>query len=96
MANRLVGSVYILDTTTANLSYINGRISAIGFYGADTTARLTLTYVSSTLDSIVAFAPATLGSIPWDDHKSFGPGFQMADTMRVLNLTAGTGWIYFV
>ena len=93
MANRIAGNVLIVDSSLSNLPYLNARVLAASFYGSDTTARLTITYVSSTLDSIIAFAPNVTGGGPWSANQVLG-GVQVADTMRVLLLTAGTGYLY--
>lgn len=94
MANRIRGRVYIIDSATINLDYIPMQITGIGFYGVDTTARLNLVLASDTRDSIVAFAPDVLGGNPWSKFYPMG-GWMVSDTLRVLTLIAGTGWIYF-
>ena len=88
-----IGNLYILNVTTDNLSMPDSlKIQAIGFYGSDTTSKLVLTTVSNTNNAIVAFGP-TVTAGPWSDHKFFG-GWYMTDTLRVLSLVNGTGWIY--
>lgn len=93
MANRIVGNIYIIDSGLQNLSYINHKLLAVGFYGANSASTMTLTMVSSTLDAIVAFANITAGSASWADYAQLG-GVYVSDTIRVLNLVAGTGWLY--
>lgn len=94
MANRIVGNVYIIDSTLTNLSYLFAKIRGVALYGTDSTSRLTITYVSSTADAI--FALGNQINSPGTTGITFGgDGFTVADTMRVLLLTAGTGFIYF-
>ena len=93
MANRIRGRVYIIDSATINLDYLPMPILGVGFYGIDTTARLVLTLASNTLDSIVAMAPDVLGANPWSKFYPMG-GWLISDTLRVLQVTAGTGYIY--
>ena len=93
MANRIVGNVIIVDSATINLPYVNANIRGVALYGVDSTSRLNITYVSSTLDTI--FALGNQINSPGLSGLTFGgDGFQVADTMRVLTLTAGTGYIY--
>lgn len=93
MANRIAGNIYIIDSGLQNLSYINHKVLAAGFYGVGTTATMTLVYASNTNDAIVAFAPNVTGAGNWDDYAQLG-GVYISDTIRVLNLVSGTGWLY--
>ena len=94
MANRVVGNVLIVDSATINLPYFNMNVRGVALYGTDSTSRLNLTYVSSTLDTV--FALGNQINSPGLSGMTFGgPGFAVADTLRVLTLTAGTGYIYF-
>lgn len=96
MANRILGNVYLLDSGLQTLSFpTKASIRAIALYGADTTARLVLTLVSDTRDAVVALANPV--HFPNTTGITFGgdTGWAVADTLRVLNLTAGTGYIYF-
>ena len=93
MANRVVGNVIIVDSATINLPYLAANIRGVALYGTDSTSRLNITYVSSTLDTI--FALGNQINSPGLSGLTFGGnGFLVTDTMRVLTLTAGTGYIY--
>lgn len=93
MANRIVGNIYIIDSGLQNLAYTNHKILSVGFYGTDSTATMTLTYASNTNDSIIAFGPSAATAKPWQEYAELG-GVYVSDTIRVLNLVAGTGWLY--
>ena len=93
MANRIVGNIYILDSGLQTLNYLNLKLMGVGFYGANTTAALVLTLASDTRDAIVAIGPNVIGAGAWSAYVPLG-GVYVSDTIRVLNLTAGTGWLY--
>ncbi len=93
MANRIVGNIYIIDSGLQNLAYTNHKLLAVGFFGSNSASTMTLTMASNTLDSIMAFANITAGSASWHDYAQLG-GVYVSDTIRVLNLVAGTGWLY--
>ena len=94
MANRIVGNVYILDTSADTLSSINASISAIGLYGTNSNARLVLSFVSNTADTFIQLANPSANTL--FVGITFGnPGFRCSDQLRVQTLVAGTGYIYY-
>lgn len=94
MANRIRGNLVIIDSSAINLSLpTNCRIQAASFWGVDTTSRLIIVLASNTLDSVIPLSNQT--HFPGLSGLSFGQGgWCVADTLRVLNLTAGTGYLY--
>lgn len=94
MANRIRGNLVIIDSSAINLSLpTNVRIQAAALYGIDTTSRLIITLASSTLDSVIPLSNQT--HFPGTSGMSFGEGgWCVADTLRVMLLTAGTGYLY--
>ena len=94
MTNRIRGNLVIIDSSAINLSLpTNVHIQAASFWGSDTTARLILVLASDTRDSVVALSNQT--HFPGLSGIAFGEGgWCVADTLRVLNLTAGTGYLY--
>jgi hypothetical protein len=95
MANRIVNRVYIIESSTIALEWpaAEMKVSAIALWSTDTTGILQLSYVSNT--SNIAVLLQNPENVPSTQIISFGQG-QWFEALRVQNLTAGTGWIYFV
>ena len=92
MANRIVGSVYILDTGSANVPlpwFTNSLVSAVRFWSAG-TGRVVLS-ATETGDVIVTVATTVAGESA--EANLYGVSFT---EMKVPVLTNGTAWIYFI
>lgn len=96
MANRIVGNVYIIDSGLISLTWPSAaKIGAVAFWGVDSTSRLTVTLSSDTRDSI--FALSNQANVPGLSGITFGyQGWSCPNQPYILNLVAGTGYIYFV
>lgn len=106
MANRSVGNVLIVDSGMGNApllgvgsSLTNLSISAIGFYGINTTASLVFTGVNTT-NQICRFnffnhgvGTASSVIILQSQYISFTPPLKL-DDIKCITVTACTGWIY--
>lgn len=103
MANRIVGNVYIIDSSTGagNPLIMGGNsgawldnilVSAFAFWGTDTTAAIELVFANDTASTAFrsghGYANANLN---W---SSFGEAVYFKE-LRCKTLTNGTGFIYF-
>ena len=104
MANRIVGNIYILDSSagaTADLSWLAGaRVAAIGFWAANTSGEMVLTMGQS--NQIVHFSYVNMTAVnsgvtlsPAYQSASFASPLSFQSPVQLQTLTAGTGWIYF-
>lgn len=106
MANRLVGSVYIVDSQTgAAASFQPGsaswqqhsmKVQSVALWCADTTSTFELVWAADTASVAVRLAPQTApvpsaGSLV---NIEFPNGINF-DELRCKTLVAGTGFIYF-
>lgn len=104
MANRIAGSVIIVDSAMGNAFILNSanmpvhlgklKVNSIAFWSADTTGRLIITEADTT---------NCVCSLGWVNG---GSGFQAAtqttsfgnsqpfEGLKVPTLTAGTAWVY--
>lgn len=101
MANRIVGNVYIIDSSlgAGNPLIINTgawldnlMVSAFAFWGTTTNSEIELVFASAT-DS-TAFRCGHAQNVPDMTWGSFGEGVYFKE-LRCKTLTTGTGFIYF-
>lgn len=101
MANRIVGNVYIIDSSLGigNPLIINTGswldnhlVSAFGFWGNDTTAQIELVFASAT--DTTAFRSGHSNTNANMNWSSFGDSVYFKE-LRCKTLTNGTGFIYF-
>jgi len=90
MANRLRGSVYIVDST-GDLSDMNMSLYSVAFYATDTTGELQVAYKSNTTDVVIHVRsnqnqPFTL--------PLFLDGHYFSDQLTINRCTAGTAFFY--
>lgn len=94
MANRIIGNVYILDTSSGNVPLplpSKARVSAVKFWSTDTTGLMRLS-AANTTDIVVELANSQ------DDDNTVGiylGGVEFTD-LKLPTLTAGTAWVYFI
>lgn len=97
MANGIVDQIYILDTSSANLSIpipTKFRINTIRAWFADSSGKAVFTSANTTQAICVlsaSFTPAAVGG--FTDEANLR-GVIISD-LKLPTLTAGTAWIYF-
>ena len=103
MANRIVGNVYTLDSSTGITNKLvigtssswmsNTFVSAFCFVAADTTSEIELVFASAT--DTTAYIEKGIEHTKHILWSSFGQPVPFTE-LRLKTLTAGTGMIYFV
>lgn len=104
MANRLVGNVYIIDSSGVPLDWLSGaKIAAIGFFTTSTAGTFELSYASDTTNSILRFdsiihtvAPGSGSALDRAYQSVYLGGVSFPDALFVRRCNVGTGWIYFL
>lgn len=97
MANRIVDSVYILDTASANVAIpipTPLKVMSVRAWFLDTSGKVVLT--SEDTGNVICIlaanhSPAVVGG--FTDEANLG-GINI-DSLKLPVLTAGTAWIYF-
>ena len=92
MANQILGSVYIIDASSANVAFpwlANSYVEGIAFWGADTTSVVQFTFANT---SNVWLRLDNPNQFEATQYVHFG-GVRI-DELKVPTLTAGTAWIY--
>lgn len=95
MANRIVGSVYYIDSALNNVSLpwlAGARIQSISLWSADSTGTVIFTGANTT-DVVARLSSPANGNTGQTNHIYLG-GVRF-DEMKVPTITAGTAWIYF-
>ena len=102
MANRITGSVIIVDSAMGNANLLgvtgvdlaNLEISSIAFWAASTLGNCIITGANTT-DAILNFSYVNAGSgiVVGFQSISFGEPLSM-DILKCPTLTAGTAWVY--
>ncbi len=102
MANRIVGSVLIIDSamgnalilTSANspMQYTFFHTNSVAFWSSDTTGRLIITG-ASTADHLVSMGWVGGNGGAATQSTEFGQKQVLTD-LKVPTLTAGTAWLY--
>jgi len=111
MANRLRGSIYIIDSDSTALRDISSdgwpaaaHVQGIGFHMANSSADMILCFASDSNDTVIHLGYTVQGLISGTDKTTteVNMAFQYIDLggvrfqeLRVRNLAAGTGYIYF-
>ena len=97
MANRIIGSIYIIDTSSANtaLPWPQGaRVNTIRAWFLDTTGLARFTG-SDTTNAVCILTPHNAPTPSSGGHDEARFGGVRFDEMKIPTLTAGTAWIYF-
>lgn len=106
MANRIAGSVVIVDSAMGNALILNSanspmqilkmKVNSIAFWSSDTTGRCIITEIDTTncIASFSWFANGTGGGIQAATQTTSFGNSQPFENLKIPTLTAGTAWIY--